>query len=96
VQASALIGCLGPCRAGDVLLSEVAERLTHPVREEDTVARLGGDEFTVIVTGARLRKDVELVASTIRDSLSPRTRSLLLLCARASVLPDERLGPRGR
>jgi diguanylate cyclase (GGDEF)-like protein/PAS domain S-box-containing protein len=54
---------------GDRLLSEVAERLTSRVREEDTVARLGGDEFTVIVTGAKQRKDVELVARTINDAL---------------------------
>lgn len=56
--------------AGDHLLSDVAERLTKCVREDDTVARLGGDEFTVILTGAPQRKDVERVAQMIIDALA--------------------------
>ena len=56
--------------AGDRLLVEVAERLTGCIREEDTVARLGGDEFTVIVTGARQRKDIVIVAQTLIFALA--------------------------
>lgn len=55
---------------GDRLLASVAERLIACVRQEDTIARLGGDEFTIILSGAKQRKDVELVVKTINKALT--------------------------
>lgn len=46
---------------GDLLLIEVARRLTNCVREVDTVARIGGDEFVVMLQ--ELDVDMYLSAS---------------------------------
>ncbi|HIJ84973.1 MAG TPA: EAL domain-containing protein, partial [Magnetococcales bacterium] len=51
--------------AGDMLLVEVARRLTQCVRASDTVARLGGDEFTVILTGLKSSGEAEPIARKI-------------------------------
>jgi diguanylate cyclase (GGDEF)-like protein/PAS domain S-box-containing protein len=37
--------------AGDILLLEVAQRLSACVRREDLLARMGGDEFMLVVNG---------------------------------------------
>ncbi len=56
--------------AGDLLLQQVAERLTLRLREVDTVARLGGDEFTVILEDIAHPEDAARVANEIIADLS--------------------------
>lgn len=61
--------------AGDLLLQEVAQRISLCVREVDTVARFGGDEFVVILSDldAELAQAEQLacsIAEKIRASLS--------------------------
>jgi diguanylate cyclase (GGDEF)-like protein/PAS domain S-box-containing protein len=55
---------------GDLLLKEVAARLSNAVRGTDTVARLGGDEFTVIVSELRNAGDVVRTAQEILRQMS--------------------------
>ncbi|MFZ6656767.1 EAL domain-containing protein [Undibacterium sp. TJN19] len=56
--------------AGDAMLKQVAQRLTHCVRETDTVARLGGDEFVIILTDLPETGDVDVVAEKILGALA--------------------------
>ncbi len=47
---------------GDMLLIEVAKRLSGVVRYEDFVARLGGDEFVCVIIAPKTSHDVGIVA----------------------------------
>ena len=55
---------------GDLLLKEVAVRLSQCVRQTDIVARLGGDEFTVIVSELRNTAEVARIAQDILTKMS--------------------------
>jgi diguanylate cyclase (GGDEF)-like protein len=54
---------------GDRLLKEVAQRLTHSLREGDTVARWGGDEFTVLLPYVEDQTDIAATAERILEAL---------------------------
>jgi diguanylate cyclase (GGDEF)-like protein/PAS domain S-box-containing protein len=56
---------------GDVLLSEVSERLQRCVRIRDTVGRLGGDEFAIVLILSDRQEGASIVAQKIQDALLP-------------------------
>jgi diguanylate cyclase (GGDEF)-like protein len=57
--------------AGDLLLQEVARRLTGAVRNIDTVARIGGDEFVIVLSPPAGASDATEVARRVLDAMRP-------------------------
>ncbi|MGZ5051184.1 MAG: putative bifunctional diguanylate cyclase/phosphodiesterase [Methylobacter sp.] len=57
-------------QAGDELLQQVAERISHRLRDTDMVARLGGDEFIVLLEDINHSGDAARVAEKIIKDLS--------------------------
>ena len=55
--------------AGDLLLQNVAERLTQCLRESDIVARWAGDEFTLLLPNIHDIQDATAIAQRILESL---------------------------
>ena len=56
--------------SGDVLLQEIAARLTDCVRESDTIARLGGDEFAVLLPEVTDPAGAALVATALGAAIA--------------------------
>ena len=56
--------------AGDSLLKQVAQRLRHRVRQEDTLGRLGGDEFVLVLEHLRHPQQAAHVATAILETLN--------------------------
>lgn len=55
---------------GDLLLRQVANRLSWAVRDTDLVARLGGDEFAVLLPGVGSAENASMVADKILSALA--------------------------
>ena len=57
-------------RHGDLLLQQVAQRLSQCLRDGDTVARLGGDEFVVMVEElSEIREEAAALAEKIGEKI---------------------------
>lgn len=54
-------------RTGDLLLQQVADRMSIVLRDCDTVARLGGDEFTIFNQNIRSAQNAGRVAQKLLD-----------------------------
>jgi diguanylate cyclase (GGDEF)-like protein len=52
-------------RVGDMLLRDVATRLTSVLRSNDVLARLGGDEFAIVVRDFESKSDLEALANRL-------------------------------
>ena len=57
-------------QVGDLVLIEVARRLSESVRATDTVCRLGGDEFVLLLTSLTTIGELEEVLSRLATSVS--------------------------
>ncbi|MEA1917078.1 MAG: EAL domain-containing protein [Campylobacterota bacterium] len=55
---------------GDMLLKDIALKLSECTRDVDTVSRIGGDEFLVLLPHFKREEDVLIVAQKIIDEVS--------------------------
>ncbi len=55
---------------GDILLKEIAKKLSENIRNCDTVTRLGGDEFVIVLTDVKNKSDCDVVIERIRSSFA--------------------------
>ncbi|MEJ6472863.1 EAL domain-containing protein [Pseudoalteromonas piscicida] len=79
---------------GDLLLKEIASRLTKQIRGCDTVARMGGDEFVLLIDGIQdkkyVRKVISKVLGKINGQYSLRQVSLKAsVSAGVAIFPDD-------
>jgi diguanylate cyclase len=76
--------------AGDAVLQNVATRLAHNARNDDTVSRYGGDEFLYLLTPLHEQKDIAMIAAKILKAIQApcdvRVGDVILnVCLEASI-----------
>ena len=57
-------------KAGDDVITGVADRLLRSVRRDDLVARIGGDEFVVVLDGMHSSEEVRRIAEKCREHVA--------------------------
>ena len=72
-------------KMGNILLKEVADRLSNCVRISDTVARMGGDEFTIILNNLDgkfiAEKTAEAILTKIAEPFLLGSDSVYITCS---------------
>ncbi|HET7586461.1 MAG TPA: diguanylate cyclase [Gammaproteobacteria bacterium] len=53
--------------AGDEALRQIAQRLRHSLRQDDSLARIGGDEFAVLLPDVQDQATVDTVAAKVQS-----------------------------
>ncbi len=57
-------------RTGDLILTEVAQRIAAVVRPGDTIARLGGDEFAIVCRSLEDEREATAIADRVLAAVS--------------------------
>lgn len=72
-------------QTGDMLLKEVARRLTSLLRKTDTIARLSGDEFLLLMESIEDKEQITNIAHKIISTISQpyviNSRELICTCS---------------
>lgn len=82
--------------AGDVLLQEVARRVSATLRNSDVVARLGGDEFIILLRNTSDASDITDISEKLMQAVcEPYSlngeQTVITVSIGASVYPDDGL-----
>lgn len=55
---------------GDLVLKEVAARISNTIRKSDLVARIGGDEFILLLENTHKQKDIQATIDHLTEELA--------------------------